>query len=193
VSATFEGRPLPGSDRRKPVLHPEAAAASVEEWFSAYESDLGKYLVQFVRDRALAEDLLQETFHDAYRASRALPDIRNPRAWLYGIARNHALGALRRQRRLQRALARLVLRNEQPAAIDSEAASILSLLEQTLTPEDRALVLLRHLHGFDASELAEMTGRSPAAVRQRLSRARTRLLEAAAEPEDLFRDGGSSK
>lgn len=193
MSTTIEGQPLPRSDRRKPVLHPEAAAASVEEWFSAYESELGKYLVQFVRDRALAEDLLQETFHDAYRASRGVPDIRNPRAWLYGIARNHALRALRRQRRLDRALARLVLRNEQPAAIDSEAASILNLLERTLAPEDRALVLLRHLHGFDANELAEMTGRSPAAVRQRLSRVRSRLLEAAAEREDLIPDERSSK
>jgi RNA polymerase sigma-70 factor (ECF subfamily) len=193
MSATFEGQPLLGNNRRNQVLGPQAAAASVEEWFSAYESELGKYLVQFVRDRALAEDLLQETFHDAYRASRALPDIHNPRAWLFGIARNHALRALRRQRRLDRAIARLVLRNEPPAEIGSEAASILNLLERTLAPEDRALVLLRHLHGFDASELAEMTGRSPAAVRQRLSRARNRLLEAATERGDFIPEEGSSK
>lgn len=193
MSTTVEGQPIPENDRREPVLDPEAAPASVEEWFSTYESDLGKYLVQFVRDRALAEDLLQETFIDAYRASRAFPEIRNPRAWLFGIARNQALAALRRQRRLQRALARLVLRNEQPAAIDSEASSILNLLESTLAPEDRALVLLRYLHEFNARELAEMTGRTPAAVRQRLSRARTRLLTAAARNEDLLRDERSSK
>jgi RNA polymerase sigma factor (sigma-70 family) len=191
VSTRIEGQPLPRDVRRQPGLHRDAAA-SVEAWFSAYESDLGKYLVQFVRDRALAEDLLQETFHDACRASRSLPDIGNPRAWLFGIARNHALRALRRQRRFQRALARLVLRNEEPAAIDSEAASILSLLERTLTPEDRALVLLRHVYEFDASELAEMTGRTPAAVRQRLSRARKRLLETGAEPETPIRDERSS-
>jgi RNA polymerase sigma-70 factor, ECF subfamily len=184
---------LSETEREGPVSHLKASAASVEEWFSAYEGELGKYLVQFVRDRALAEDLLQETFHDAYRASRKLPDIRNPRAWLYGIARNHALVALRRQRRLERAIARLVLRTEPAAAIDGRAASILNLLEQTLTPEDRALVLLRHLHGFDANQLAEMTGRSPAAVRQRLSRARARLLEAAADREDLVPDEGSSR
>lgn len=182
-----------GTERGGSVLLPKASAGSVEEWFAAYESELGKYLVQFVRDRALAEDLLQETFHDAYRAGRTLPDIRNPRAWLYGIARNHALVALRRRRRLDRAIARLVPRKEQPASIDSKAASILNLLERTLTPEDRALVLLRHLHGFNANELAEMTGRSPAAVRQRLSRARTRLLEEAAEREDLVPGEGSSR
>lgn len=192
VSTRIEGQPFQRDACRQPGLHRDAAV-SIEEWFSAYESDLGKYLVQFVRDRALAEDLLQETFHDAYRASRALPDIGNPRAWLFGIARNHALRALRRQRRFQRALARLVLRIEEPAAMDGEAASILSLLERTLTPEDRALVLLRHVYEFDASELAEMTGRTPAAVRQRLSRARGRLLEAATEPEAPIRDERSSK
>jgi RNA polymerase sigma-70 factor (ECF subfamily) len=191
ISAT--GDRLQETEREAPVLHPKASAGSVEEWFSAYESELGRYLVQFVRDRALAEDLLQETFHDAYRARRALATIRNPRAWLYGIARKHALSALRRQRRLDRAIARLVLRNEQPAAIDNKAAAILNLLEDTLAPEDRALVLLRYLHGFDANELAEMTGRSPAAVRQRLSRARTRLLDGAAEREDLVPDEGSWK
>jgi RNA polymerase sigma-70 factor, ECF subfamily len=181
------------SERGDPALHPKASAGSVEEWFSAYESELGRYLVQFVRDRALAEDLLQETFHDAYRACRTLSSVGNPRAWLYGIARNHALVALRRQRRFDRAIARMVLRHEQPAAIDSKAASILNLLEQTLAPEDRALVLLRYLHGFDANELAEMTGRSAAAVRQRLSRARTRLLEEAVEGADLVPHEGSSK
>jgi len=51
-----------------------------------------------------------------------------------------------------------------------------------LRPEDRALIVLRHLHGFGAEELAAMSGRSPEAVRQRLSRAR-RALARAAEPE----------
>jgi RNA polymerase sigma-70 factor, ECF subfamily len=181
---------LEGIEVQRDVLPSAASGGSLEEWFSAYESELGRYLAQFVRDRALAEDLLQETFHDAYRARSALPDIANPRAWLYGIARNHALVALRRQRRFERAIARLLRDREQPTA-DSKATEILNLLERTLAPEDRALVLLRYLHGFSATELAEMTGRSPAAVRQRLSRARARLIEEATDREHLLPDEGS--
>ena len=186
-------RDLQGSEPGRADLPRKASGGRLEEWFSAYESELGRYLAQFVRDRALAEDLLQDTFYDAYRASSTLPDICNPRAWLYGIARNRALVALRQQRRFDRAIARLVRRYEQPAARDPKAAPILNLLDDALTPEDRALVLLRYLHGFSAGELAEMTGRSPAAVRQRLSRARSRLLEEATGREDLFPDEGSSK
>lgn len=55
------------------------------------------------------------------------------------------------------------------------------MLARTLSPEDRALVLLRYLHGFDAVELGEMTGSTPEAVRQRLSRACARLRAASVE------------
>jgi DNA-directed RNA polymerase specialized sigma24 family protein len=53
------------------------------------------------------------------------------------------------------------------------------LLQRHVEPEDRALLVLRYLHGFGATELAAMTGRSPDAVRQRLARAKNRLIRAA--------------
>jgi RNA polymerase sigma factor (sigma-70 family) len=58
------------------------------------------------------------------------------------------------------------------------------VLERTLNAEDRALVLLRYLHDLDAAELAEISGLSPEAVRQRLSRARSRLAAAANQRPD---------
>jgi RNA polymerase sigma-70 factor, ECF subfamily len=155
---------------------------SVEELFRAHAPELGRYLVALVRDRALAEDLLQDTFQDALRAQEQLPRIENPRAWLYGIARHRALRALRGGRRLQRALAHLGAR-ERSGEADEEVVVLLDLLQRELSPELRALVLLRHLHGFRAPELAEMTGLSPEAVRQRLSRAGARLLAASNEKE----------
>jgi DNA-directed RNA polymerase specialized sigma24 family protein len=44
--------------------------ADVEELFSLHERRLGKFLAQMVSDRSLAEDLLQDTFQDAFRARR---------------------------------------------------------------------------------------------------------------------------
>lgn len=152
-----------------------AASPSVDELFRAHAPELGRYLVAMVRDRALAEDLLQDTFQDVLRAQAQLPQIKNPRAWLYGIARHRALRALRSGRRLQRALARLGSR-ELSFEGDEETVALLDLLQRELSPESRAFVLLRHLHGFEAVELAEMTGLSPEAVRQRLTRAQARLL-----------------
>jgi RNA polymerase sigma-70 factor (ECF subfamily) len=135
-----------------------------------------------VRDRAVAEDLLQDTFHDAFRAREQLRGVANPEAWLFGMARNRALSSLRRGRRLQTAVSRLVRRPAKAQEVDHEVVALRDLLERHVSPEDRALLLLRYLHGFGAAELAEMTGRSAEAVRQRLARARAKLLAAADAP-----------
>lgn len=157
---------------------PEASVApsAVEVLFRAHAQELGRYLVALVRDRSLAEDLLQDTFHDALRAEGQLPSVANERAWLYGIARHRALGALRRRRRFQRALVRLAGARDVAQEADDDIVAVLDLLERELSPDLRALVLLRYVHGFQAAELAEMTGLSPEAVRQRLARARARLI-----------------
>lgn len=155
-----------------------AARPAVEALFRAHAQELGRYLVAMVRDRSLAEDLLQDTFYDAFRASEQLGSVANERAWLYAIARHRALRALRRGRRLQRAVVRLAGSREAARDGDEGLVALLDLLERELPPELRALVLLRYVHGFHAVELAEMTGLAPDAVRQRLARGRARLLAA---------------
>jgi RNA polymerase sigma-70 factor (ECF subfamily) len=153
------------------------AGTYIERLFEAHERRLGQFLVHVVRDRALAEDLLQETFLAAWKARDDLDFVENPEAWLFGIARHRALHALRGAQRFRRAVARMAvapaIEDEGPAL----AVDTLALLHRTLGPEDRALMVLCYVHGFGAPELAEMTGRSPAAIRKRLERARTALLK----------------
>jgi RNA polymerase sigma factor (sigma-70 family) len=164
VGRAKDGRPVAGS-----------ADAAAEDLFRRVEHRLGRFLTQLVRDRQLAEDLLQDTFHDALRGGSGLLEARSPEAWLFGIARNRALMSLRRRRRFDAALQRLSFRAAQHEE-EIDVVAVRDLLERTLEPADRSLILLRYLHDFDAVELAEMTGLSADAVRQRLSRARKRLL-----------------
>jgi len=169
--------PLSGvrPDVAKSLGDDPALRKAIEELFAVCQRRVGRYLAQLVDDRALAEDLLQDSFHDALQSRAELPKIRNPEAWFYGIARNRALQALRRRRRFARVLRRLA---ERPVSSsdDEEIVAVRDLLARRLSPEDRALVLLRYLHDFDSRELAEMTGLTSEAVRQRLSRARARLI-----------------
>ena len=70
----------------------------------ALQVPLGRFLAQMVPDRALAEDVLQETFCVAWRKRARIPaDAAHQRGWFYGVARNQALHALRKQRRGRRA------------------------------------------------------------------------------------------
>jgi RNA polymerase sigma-70 factor (ECF subfamily) len=158
--------------------------ARVEELFRQHERGLGTFLVQIIASRPLAEDLLQETFLAALAARARLDAVRDPRAWLYGIARNQALGALRRSRRERAAYERLARQHDASAPDPAAALAVRDLLERHLSAEDRTLLVLRYLHGFSAEELAQMSGRSPEALRQRLSRARRALVKATDEPGD---------
>ena len=142
----------------------------------ASERQLGQFLVQVMRSRTLAEDVLQETLLVAIERRSELESLENPRAWLFGVARNRALHALRRGRRARAAVERLAHRRDD-ARDPAEAVAVRDLLVRTLSPDDRMLVVLRHVHGFTSGELAEMTGASEPAIRQRLSRARRRLVD----------------
>lgn len=165
----------------------DAAAEQVGELFVLLERRVGRYLAQVVGDRSLAEDLLQDTFHDAFRARAQLPSVRNPEAWLFGIARHRALAALRRRRRFHRALARLERGSDWSLEEEPDVLAVRELLDRSVSAEERTLLVLRYLHGFDSPELAEMTGRTPEAIRQQLSRARRKLLAAAAGEGRLSR------
>jgi RNA polymerase sigma-70 factor (ECF subfamily) len=171
-------------DRDHLERSPSEGAASahvckdVERLFYACEARLGRFLAQMVGNRALAEDLLQDSFYEAFRCRDQLHAIENPEAWLFGIARNRALAALRRRRRLRGALERFAQRSEPSERDDLELLALRDLMQRQLEPEDCALLLLRYLHGFEATELAAMTGRTPEAVRQRLARAKVRLIRA---------------
>src|SRR5919198_5872593 len=84
-----------------------SATSDVELAFTAHEREVGRFLVQIVGNRQLAEDLLQETFLAALRESDRLGEIENVRAWLFAVARNRALHALRSRRRADAAARRL--------------------------------------------------------------------------------------
>jgi RNA polymerase sigma-70 factor, ECF subfamily len=152
--------------------------ASFEAFVEELAGPIGRFLNQMTKDQALAADLMQETFLAAWRERTRIP--REPsarRAWLYAIARNRALSALRKERRGIRARWQLVgrLEREPSSEADSEALAMRDLLVCTLTPSDRSLFVLRYVHGFDGGELAALTGLRPEAVRKRLQRASARL------------------
>jgi RNA polymerase sigma-70 factor, ECF subfamily len=157
--------------------------AELEELFRRYERQLGQFLAQVVSDRSLADDLTQETFVAAIEERERLASVQNTEAWLFRIARNRALHALRTRRRALHALQRLARERhpdgrEPTGTVDpADAAEVRDHLARHLKPDERALLVLRYVHGFRSHELAEIVGRSPDAIRQELSRTRRKLIK----------------
>ena len=142
------------------------------------------YLTRRVDPPCDAADLLADTLTAAWRRiADLLDDDDQAMAWLFGIARgvlaNHRRGQARRAALADRLRARLA---DRPAAADpsGEVAVIRDALNRLPDP-DRELITLTAWDGLSADEVAAVLGITPAAVRQRLLRARRRLRAALIE------------
>ncbi|WP_405493736.1 sigma-70 family RNA polymerase sigma factor [Nocardia sp. NBC_00511] len=126
-----------------------------------------------------AEDVVQETW--VAWATTHRDRVANPRAYLVRIAVNQSLARLDRARRDREAYAGLWL----PEPLDSEATETRSetasftmlVVLESLSPLERAVFVLNEGFAFGHNEIAEIIGRSPAAVRQVASRARANVRE----------------
>jgi len=130
------------------------------------------------------EDLAQEVF---LKALRALPrfDPAGPAkvsTWLLTIATRVALSHLRR-RRIQTEPLHDV---DAPAIHPHEAVDARQRILQaaaTLTPEQRAVFVLKDVHGLTETEVAEALELDVSAAKSRLHRARARMRRALTEAD----------
>ena len=145
---------------------------------TTHRRPIERHLRRRVGDASLAEDLAQEVFLRAWlHAPADLPELRL-RAWLYRVATNVAIDALR----ARRPLADLALIEALDAATaretddHDERLAIETALAQ-LGRRDRALVTLQFA-GYGPTDAAALLGTTPEAARKRLTRARERFRRA---------------
>lgn len=132
-------------------------------------------LVTLLRDRAAAEDCVQEAYVRAFRAWPRWKADAPVEAWLHRIAINVAI-SYRRGERL-RTVATLVRRQGPPPVVDPAETAQVDLLRalRALPPRQAAALVLRHLHGYSNREIAHALGVPERTVASRLAAARARL------------------
>jgi RNA polymerase sigma-70 factor, ECF subfamily len=132
------------------------------------------YLI--VHDAAAAEDIAQEAMLAAVRAIDSFDRRRPFRPWLHRIVVNRSLDWLRARSRRPEVSSEVtgVLPEGAAGETDRLSDELLAALAE-LEPADRALVVLRHLLGYRASELGRMLDMPAATVRTRLARALARV------------------
>jgi RNA polymerase sigma-70 factor, ECF subfamily len=77
----------PESIRQEPAFS-RRPAVDPERWVAEYGDALFGFAALRVRDRAIAQDLVQETFLAAIKASQGFAGRSTERSWLFGILRN---------------------------------------------------------------------------------------------------------
>ena len=152
--------------------------------FEAQRGRLWGVAYRMLGSRADADDMVQE----AYLRWHGMPtaEVRMPEAWLVTTTTRLCIDRLRQLRAEREAYVGPWLPEpliEEPPAADAatELASDLSMaflaLLERLAPEERAAFLLHDVFEADYDEIAATLGKSEAACRQIVSRARRRVRE----------------
>lgn len=183
---------FPSGENRPARAGPVAAKVAAESrkrFVELVKSNHGRVLrlaLGMLRDRDLAEDVAQETF---VRAFRFYQSFRNDAAfftWLYRIAVNLCIDVQRKQGRVER----LSEDDEEPQQPDPaptperalevrELARHAEAALDTLSPNHRAILLLREVEGLSYEEIARVLRIPRGTVMSRLFHARANLQRAA--------------
>ena len=151
----------------------------------AYGDDLYRHCRLVVGEDALADEVHQTVFVQAYEALLDFSRRSSLRTWLLGIARHRCLDALKLTRRWRR---RFALMAQLPEVADRQVgpegeaavAGEVALLEralQRLSAEARIAVLLRYQEDLSFAEMAAICQEQASTLQARVARALPRLRE----------------
>jgi RNA polymerase sigma-70 factor (ECF subfamily) len=141
------------------------------------------FAFRIVRDRQLAEDVMQETLLQVFKNLHTLKDPASLRAWVFAITTNRSLDAIKKRARMQRRIVNQELETDvadpaDPPAVLAMFAGDVRELEKCLgelPPKTRVAIALRFGEDISFEDVASSLGERPDAVRMRIQRALPKL------------------
>lgn len=170
------------ADRQGANLLASAAAGddvAFRQIIAKHHEDMRRVAAYIAGSPAVAEEATQAAWLIAWRKIGNVRDEAHLRPWLVSVAANEARRIMRRQRR-RAEFETVAEASGEPGGIDPAtgvAVIDLDAAMSRLDPEDRALLAMRYVAGFDSNELAQATGISPSGTRSRIERLLKRLRE----------------
>ncbi|MFT5233855.1 MAG: RNA polymerase sigma factor (sigma-70 family) [Candidatus Krumholzibacteriia bacterium] len=164
------------------VREPEA----LDVFFNHYYNRVYAHVVNMVRNPVLGEDLTQEIFLRLYKVIPSLDPTRDATAWVFTVATN-VIRDHWRSKEHKRGARELSIEEQtglHAAHPDPDVQSVMERDEELkavwsalrgLREVDREIILLRDYEELNTSDICDMLQLEPDAVRQRHSRAVTRL------------------
>ncbi|MBR9977317.1 MAG: RNA polymerase sigma factor [Bacteroidetes bacterium] len=147
--------------------------------YASYDRRVFAYCIYVVGDHDLANDIYQEVFIKAYQALHTLRDEAKEANWLFRIARNECLNAMKSRQRNDKRHISLDSSPEPGIQGDGmttrDAHDHLRKAINQLPTEYREALLLAEFEGFSLKEIAEITGASLSNVKVRIHRAKQKL------------------
>jgi RNA polymerase sigma-70 factor (ECF subfamily) len=153
-----------------------------DQFVGIYHQDMYRYAAWLSRDKAVAEDVVQEALLRAWKSLDALRDDSSAKQWLLTIVRRENARYFERKRLETVDIDNLTA--SQAALLAVEEDRELDDMRQAIYELDddyREPLVLQVLMGYSTNEIAEQMGLKQGAVLTRLHRARARLREKMAQ------------
>ena len=149
-------------------------ASAFRELYAAIAPKLYGYLVKMARSKAVADDLLQQTFLKVHRARAAYVRGADPLPWIYSIAHRTFLDCVRAGKRAKVNVAdddlpEVAAATDDPGPDPELLAAALDALSE-LPDQQREAVVLTKLEGKSVAEAAAIAGTTVGAMKVRAHR-----------------------
>src|SRR6516164_6892925 len=155
---------------------------ALEQLFTRHSARIYRFVLRITGNAALSEDIVSEVFLEVWRRPGRFEGKAQVSTWMFAIARNKALQALRS--RWQKpsdgdGAAEVVDNADDPeAAVHEKSRSIvLRKCLSRLSPAQREIVDLVYYHEKSVAEVAQIVGIPAGTVKTRMFRARSRIAE----------------
>src|SRR5215468_10964919 len=136
---------------------------AMQALFARHRTSVYRWLLRFVSNETLAEDLLSEVFLDVWRQAGRFECRSSVSTWLMSIARHKALSARRRRTEAQ--------------LDEKDRDELLRRALTRLSPERRQVIDLVYYHEKSVDEVAQILDVPSATVKTRMFYARKKLAE----------------
>ena len=161
----------------------QAAEGDIQAFSEIYKTYLDwiyRYVYYRVNDKMTAEDITEEVFLKAWKAIKTcIGREKTFSSWLYRIAHNHLINTLRNNNRVtslmsQPAVEFIDTKQEIDTTIDhKELLKVISGLPEN----QRQVIILKLIEGFDNQEISRIIGKKEGAIRISQMRALATIRE----------------
>ncbi len=154
-----------------------------------YQAPVVGMIGNIIVDRHTCEDIAQDAFLAAYRKLRSFDPARSEfSTWLFTIARNKAINAIKKKRPFTRSDPLESVDSNEPAENlgRKEAFQLLDRAIEALPSRFKTVFVMAELENMPYHRIAQIEGISLGTVKSRVHRARKRLAAALAEYKGDF-------
>ena len=158
----------------------EAIAGSKEAFcslYGIYKDRLYRYALYRLGDPTEAEDAVSECVLAAWKSIGSLRSGKAFGTWIFRILSNCCASRIKEMIEARGNLENIYEASKgAPSALPSLSVELTEALSQ-LGEEERDIVLLSIISGFNSTEIASLTGLAPGSVRSKLSRSLAKMRE----------------